>query len=176
MDQHGFPGLQGAVLHQVGIDGQHAFRQGRGFGQADAFRDRQEMTDVDADIFGIAAAIHQGADCVADLPGRILGLHDRRVDFRDRARHLKPQARRGARRRRIQPAPLQDIRPVHPGETGPYQDKSRSRFGARPLFDVKVRRILTVAVDRNGLHGDSFSLISSPNRRFIALRLFTPRR
>ena len=107
--QHPLPRLQATFQEHRPVGGQKRFRNGGAGGEVDLVRQRQGFPLVGHQVFGIGAARNQAHHPVADLAAHHLAAH--RLDFTGvfQARHAAVEARR----RRIKPLHLQDIRPVH---------------------------------------------------------------
>ena len=122
MHHQRFAGLQGAVLEDIGEDGENRLRQAGRLYEIQALGQGQRMPGVTDRVFRIAAAPEQGAHLVARLPAT--GARH------DLAGHFKSHGVRRAGRRRIAAQPLQNVRPVDP--CGAHADQDLAVAGNGP--------------------------------------------
>ncbi len=119
VDEDGLAGGGTATVEQVRPHGEIGLGQAGGGDEIEAFRDRQALAGRGDAIVGVAAAGHQRANPVANLPPA-------RADD-DFAGDFEAHDRRRARRHRVQPLPLQDVGAVDPGSVDPDQHLVRRR-------------------------------------------------
>ena len=122
------------AFEDVVPDREQSLGNRRGLVQRHSCRHGQAMPEMGEAVFGIAAAGDERADLLAEQRfGRALAQRD---DF---ARYLEARDRRGARRRRVEALPLDDVGAVDPGMADPDQHlvfsrlRNRQRFGAEYL-------------------------------------------
>jgi hypothetical protein len=110
MHQEAFAGFQAPAFEHVGPHGEEGFRHAGGLGHAQACRHRQGVGLVHHAVLGIAAAGHQRADLVADVP--LAGTFAKGCDF---ASDFQPRRGRCAGWGRITALALKHVRPVDAG-------------------------------------------------------------
>ena len=120
------PVAKPAARDQVVVHRERILRQGRGLDQAPAARDRQDLALGRGHVLGVAAAVDEGADLVAESPTR-----DALAERRDRAGDFEPQDRRRTRRRRIVALALHDVGARNAGR----------RDGDQHLAGPRLRRV-----------------------------------
>ena len=145
MDQRRLAGDEAAALEKVRPHGEERLGDRRRLDHAEAARHGKRVGLVDLAIFGIATAWHQRRHRLADAETGCLGTGRRHL-----AGDLEAGYIRGAGRRRILPAPLHHIGPVHTRRPHPHQDLPRPKRRQRPLLGDEH---LGPAGRTNGDHG-----------------------
>ena len=145
VNHEGLAGRQGAVLEDVGVDGEHRLGQAGGLGEGQARRHGQGVTGVADRELRIAAPAQQGADAVALPPAA-----GRMDDF---AGDLEAHGHRRAGRRRIEAHPLENVRPVDAGRFHLDQDFAGRGRGTRDVDRPQRLRRAATAVNGDGRHG-----------------------
>jgi len=147
MDQEALARLQATAIEHIGPHGEERLGERRrphgvvALGKGQALRHRRTA------ILGIAAAGHQGADRVADLPAR-----DAIPERDDLAGDLQAGNIGSTRRRRIAALALQDVRPIDPGRRDLDQHFAGRRMGRWPLAGRQHFRSAE-RLDLDGGHG-----------------------
>ena len=138
--------LQPAALEDVVPDSEVSLGHAARFGHGKALGDRQGLHILGDAVFGIAAAIDERADLVADFPARDAG-----ADSRYLTRDLETRQRRMAGRRRIGAHALLNVRSIDAGGSDLHEDLAvahlRYRHGRR-LKDFRA----AFAVERDAGH------------------------
>ena len=120
-----------------------------GVDERDAARHGQHLLGGCHDTLGVAAAVDEGADLVADLP-----LLDAVTDRRDATAHLEARVLGCARRRRVVAEALHDVRPVDPGGDDVDEHLAGLRLGVGHLVEDEAVGVSGLG-DRDGAHGPS---------------------
>ena len=150
LHQHGLAMVEAAQPDHAVPRGEERLRQGGGLDEIEALRDRHALHRGHAAELGIAAAIGQRTDGFA----RPRPVHVRRNAVDD-ARHVEPEHHGRAGRRRVEPAPLLHVGPVHGGGGDPDQHLAGSRRGYRAL-DQAQHLWAAGRADMNRFHLDRF--------------------
>ena len=163
MHQKRLAGREAPPIEHVGPDREEGFGDRAGFEIGHAGRDGQHAIAMRGAEARIAAARHEGAYAVADLPAPTL------VRDRDHgARHFQPwDVRRRAGRRRVSALPLQNVRPVH--ARGGHPDEHFAGLQRRhrpPLRFQHLRAARRAHHDRGHLFGKLHAVLLSGTVRY----------
>ena len=147
MDEDGFAGAKLRQGEQRFLRGKEDFGNGRGFGKAPARGDGHRHANVEHRLFRVPASAHQTEHAVADVHVAYRG-----TDSLHLPGQLESENVRLARRRRIEPLPLQRVGAVQRGRSNANQKLIRTGNRVGDLSDLEHLRPAGFVED-DGLHG-----------------------